>query len=89
MISTILLCAKYTGTRLQKNGSTRGKAKYRCYDCGHQAVFTPAAPRLTTQYEQVMKLLVERNSQRSMVRATGVSRMTIAGWVKKSLVGNA
>ena len=30
-----------------------------------------------------MKLLVERNSQRSIVRATGVSRMTIAGWIKK------
>jgi hypothetical protein len=32
----------------------------------------------------VEKLLVERNSQRSIVRATGVSRMTVANQAKKA-----
>jgi len=36
------------------------------------------------QYEHVDKLLGERNSQRSIVRVTGVSRMTIAQRIKKS-----
>ena len=40
--------------------------------------------RRTVRYEQVAKLLVERNSQRSIVRATGVARMTIAKLAKKS-----
>ena len=61
-----------------KNGSSRSKAKYRCYVCGHQAVFAPAAPQRAVQYAQVLKFLVERNSQRSVVQVTGVARMTIA-----------
>ena len=72
------MCAKYASQRLQKNGSSRGKAKYRCYVCGHQAVFAPAAPQRAVQYAQVLKFLVERNSQRSVVQVTGVARMTIA-----------
>jgi hypothetical protein len=35
----------------------------------------------------VEKLLVERNSQRSIVRATGVARMTVAKLAKKSAGG--
>ena len=34
--------------------------------------------------ERLQKLLVERNSQRSIVRLTGVARMTIAKRIKKS-----
>ena len=45
------------------------------------------------QYAQVEALLTERNSQRnsqrSIVRATGVARMTIAKLLKKSGVGLA
>lgn len=44
----------------------------------------PAAVAKAVQYEQVDKLLGERNSQRSIVRATGVARMTVAKLVKKS-----
>ena len=36
------------------------------------------------QYAQVEQLLVERNSQRSIERATGVARMTIVRLLKKS-----
>ena len=70
-------------------GGGRGNAKYRCYDCGHQAIFAPAAPRRAAQYAQVLKLLVERNSQRSVVRVTGVARMTIARWIKKIHTGSS
>ena len=41
-------------------------------------------PGRAVRYAQVDKLLVERNSQRSIVRATGVSRTTVAKLVKKA-----
>ena len=39
--------------------------------------------RKTAQYAQMDALLVECNSQRSITRATGVARMTIAKRLKK------
>ncbi|QKG59011.1 IS1 family transposase [Hymenobacter sp. BRD128] len=45
---------------------------------------SPAKITRTVCYEQVTKLLVERNSQRNIVRATGVARMTVAKLVKKA-----
>ena len=44
----------------------------------------PAAVAKAVQYAQVDELLGERNSQRSIVRLTGVSRMSIAQRIKKS-----
>ena len=44
----------------------------------------PAAVAKAAQYLQVDKLLVERNSQRSIVRMTSISRMTIAKRLKKA-----
>nr|WP_148103637.1 hypothetical protein [Hymenobacter metallilatus] len=43
----------------------------------------PAAPRKAAQYAQMEKLL-ERVSQRAIVRLTGVARMTVAKLAKKS-----
>lgn len=84
MIQTTLCCGKCGSTALRKNGYSKGKAKYLCTACRYQAVFEPAAPRKAAQYAQVEKLLFERNSPRSIVRATGVSRMTGAKLAKKS-----
>lgn len=78
MIQTTLTCAKCGSSALRKNGSSGGKAKYQCTVCRYQAVLVPAAPERIVRYAQVDKLLVERNSQRSIARATGVARMTIA-----------
>ena len=44
----------------------------------------PAAVRKAAQYAQVDALPVKRGSQRSIARATGVARMTIAKRVKKA-----
>ena len=44
----------------------------------------PAAVGKAAQYEQVEAPLVERNSQRSIARVTGVARMTIAKRLKKA-----
>ncbi len=84
MLQTTITCAKCGSSALRKNGSSGGKAKYQCTACRHQAVLLPTAPVRAARYEQVSKLLVERNSQRSIVRATGVARMTVAKLAKKS-----
>jgi len=49
----------------------------------------PAAAERSARYAQVEKLLVERNSQRSIVRTAGVSRMTVAKLAKKSAASRA
>ena len=52
--------------------------------CKRQGYFEPASVRKAAQLAQVDAPLVERNSHRSIVRATGISRMTIAKRLKKS-----
>ena len=84
MVTTAYLCAGCGSDQLRRNGSSAGHAKYQCKACAHQARFTPAAAAKAAQYALVDKLLVERNSQRSIVRATGISRMSIAKRLKKS-----
>ena len=85
VITTIHLCAACGNDQLRRNGSSQGHAKYQCKACRHQARFVPAAVAKAAQYAQVDKLLVERNSQRSIARVTGVARMSIARRLKKSL----
>jgi len=84
MIQTTLSCGKCGSTALRRNGHSHGQAKYLCTACRHQAAFAPAAPRKAAQYAHVQKLLLERVSQRAIVRLTGVARMTVAKLAKKS-----
>lgn len=84
MVYTQHFCAKCGSDQIRRNGHSQGHARYQCKECRYQARFVPAALAKAGQYEQVDKLLRERNSQRSIVRATGVARMTIAKLLKKS-----
>ncbi len=87
MVFTQHFCAACGSDHLRRNGSAGGHAKYQCKACGHQARFTPAAVAKAVQYAQVDELLSERNSQRSIARVTGVSRVPIASRIKKSAGG--
>ena len=84
IISKHYVCAKCGSGHLRRNGSSQGHAKYQCKACGNQARFAPAAAARAGRYAQVEKLLVEGNSQRSIVRATGVARMTLARLIEES-----
>ena len=84
MILTTQLCGRCASDQVRKNGSSNGRAKYQGKACTYQGYLHPAGPERAVRYAQVEKLLVERNSQRSIVRATGVSRMTVAKLAKKS-----
>lgn len=84
MLQTPFTCGKCGSTAIRKNGSRNGQAKYQCTACRHQALLVPAAVGKAVQYAQVEKLLLERVSQRAIVRLTGVSRPTIVRLAKKS-----
>ena len=84
MIYTQHFCAKCGSEHVRRNGSKNGQPKYQCTACRYQGLFVPAAMRKAAQYAQVDALLVERNSQRSIARITGVARVTIAKRLKKS-----
>ena len=84
MIYTQHFCAKCGSAAIRRNGSNKGQPKYQCTACRYQGLFVPAAVRKAAQYAQVDALLSARNSQRSIVRLTGVARMTIAKRLKKS-----
>ena len=83
MVFTQHFCAACGSEHIRRNDRAGGHAKYQCKGCGHQARFTPAAVVKAVQYAQVDDLLSERNSQRSIARVTGVSRVTIASRIKK------
>ena len=83
------LCARCGSEHIRRNGTQGNQPKYPCKACGYQAQFVPAAVAKAAQYAQVEALLTERNSQRSIVRATSVARMTIAKLIKKSGTGLA
>ena len=84
MVYTQHFCANCGSDQIRRNGHSHGHARYQCKSCRYQARFVPAAVAKAVQYAQVDKLLVERNSQRSIVRATGVARRTSASRIKKS-----
>lgn len=84
MVTTQHVCAKCGSEQIRRNGHSSGHARYQCKACDYQARFVPAATERAARYVQVEKLLAERNSQRSIVRVTGVSRMTVAKLAKKS-----
>jgi transposase-like protein len=87
MVTTQHVCARCGSEQIRRNGHSGGHARYQCKSCGYQARFLPAAAERATRYAQVEKLLAERNSQRCIVRVTGVSRMTVAKLAKKSAAG--
>ena len=89
MVTTIHTCAKCGSADIRRNGHIQGHARYQCKACGYQARFVPAAVAKAVQYAQVEALAVERNSQRSIARITGVARMTVAKRLKKSGGGSA
>ena len=77
-------CARCGSEQIRRNGHSGGYAHYQCKACGYQARFVPVAAARAARYAQVEKLLAERNSQRSIVRVTGVARMTVAKLAKKA-----
>jgi hypothetical protein len=74
-------CAVCVGELIWRNGSCPGQSKYQRTLCGYQARFVSQALRCV----RVKKMLVVRNSQRSIVRVTAVTHMAVAKLLKISV----
>ncbi len=68
-----------------KNGLSRGgKQQYRCHGCGRRSVADPQGQGHSEKFQaQILALYFERPSMRGIQRATGVSRQTLSGRLKK------
>jgi len=95
MITEVLLCRHCGGPRLVRNGhAPNGKQRYRCRDCGRAGRPDPGSAAHPEAFRrQVLAAYQERcsnhSSMRGVSRVFGVSRNTLADWVKKSQVAAA
>ena len=87
----LVLCVHYGSKKLIKNGiSPSGKQQYRCRGCGRTSLDRPQAKGRSEEFKaQVLAMYFERPSMRAIQRATGVSRQTLAVWLKKRRVDEA
>jgi transposase-like protein len=79
-------CTSCGSTNIVKNGKNRyGKQQFKCKDCGKQAVLNPNSEKYSKeQKEQILATYQERPSMRGIQRIYGISRNTLASWLKKS-----
>lgn len=78
-------CYHCGSEQTHKHGKTgNGKQRYQCGECGRSfredpkvAGYPPAAK------EQILRAYQERTSLRGLTRIFGVSRNTVAKWLKK------
>jgi transposase-like protein len=78
-------CRRCQSGNIVKNGHNgQGKPQYWCKDCGMRGVLY-LNPRYTeAEKEQIIAAYHERPSMRGIERIFGVSRQTLANWLKKS-----
>ena len=80
----IYTCRACGSPNIVKNGhNASGSQQYRCKDCGKRGVLEPKRGYTEEQKEQVLAAYNERSSMRGIQRTFGVSRPTLASWLKK------
>jgi transposase-like protein len=87
-ITITLTCPHCQSDQLKRNGHTHdGRQRYRCLDCGRQHREHPRERGYNeTDKQRILNAYQERSSARGIQRTFGVSRHTVAAWVKKSRV---
>ncbi len=85
MVTIILHCPHCGSEALVRDGhAPNGKQKYRCHGCGRRSRENPtpnAYPE--ARREEILHAYQERSSLRGLTRTFGVSRATVASWIKK------
>ena len=80
----IYTCRACGSQNIVKNGhNASGSQQYWCKDCGKRGVFEPKRGYTEEQKEQILAAYNERSSMRGIQRTFGVSRPTLASWLKK------
>lgn len=78
-------CSHWQSENIVKNGhNPKGKQQYRCKHCGRGGVLNPPVPYTETEKERIINAYYERPSMRGIERVFGVTRQTLAVWLKKS-----
>ena len=89
MITTTIQhrCRKCGSQNIVNNGHNRsGSQQYLCKDCRAIGVLTPKPPKYSPERrEEILRAYQERPSMRGIRRIFGVSRKTLAIWIKKKL----
>jgi len=91
MVTEILLCRHCQSRNVIKHGRDRRDVqRFRCRDC-RRTFQKPADDRGYTPAfrAQVLAAYHERASMRGVSRVFGISRLTLADWLKKSPVAAA
>ena len=77
-------CPHCASPNIVRNGhNAKGKQQYRCRACGKRGVFNPRVPYTEAEKEQILNAYFERPSMRGIERIFGVTRQTLARWLKK------
>ena len=85
MITTIYHCRKCGSQNIISNGHNRsGSQQYVCKDCRASGVLTPKQRYSPERREEILRAYQERPSMRGIRRIFGVSRNTLAAWIKKN-----
>jgi len=81
-------CRRCGSPHIVRNGHNRcGNPQYHCKDCGAYRVLQPKVRYSEEEKEKILKVYRERASMRAIQRLFGVSRPTLARWLKKSRAG--
>ena len=80
----VYTCRNCDSRNIVKNGhNASGSQQYWCQDCGKRGVLEPKRGYSEAQKEQILSAYQERSSMRGVQRTFGVSRPTLAAWIKK------
>ena len=78
-------CRSCQSENIVKNGRNAcGNQQYRGKGCGACKVLEPTVPYSQERKEEIMRAYQERSSLRGISRTFGVSRPTVAAWLKKT-----
>ena len=85
MIAKLYVCRKCNGQNIVKNGhNASSNQQYKCKDCGAHCILEPSRGYTEEQREQIINDYYEQSSMRDVQRVFGVSRPTLAKWIKKT-----
>lgn len=76
-------CPRCGSSKLVKNGKTvQGKQKYRCNSCRAYGTLSPSVRYPPERKAEILRAYHERSSMRGIQRTFGVSRPTLARWLR-------
>ena len=77
-------CTRCQSLNIVKNGLTKqGKQKFHWHTCGAYGTLNPTVKYPPERKEEIIRAYQERSSLRGLERIFGVSRQTVATWLKK------